>query len=72
MQFTLIPFNSPFTNKNMVLKNELRIMIYKEKVLTVQFYYYLCEDSKEQFTTTELDELNMVEVYKKYKEISLL
>ena len=53
----------------MVLKNELRTMRYKEKELTVQFYYYLCADSNEQFTTTELDELNMIEVYKKYDEL---
>lgn len=71
MQFTLIPFNSPFTNKNMVLKNELRTMRFKDKYLNVQFQYYLCEDSKEQFTTTELDELNIIEVYKKYEEIIL-
>ncbi len=69
MKITLIPFNSPFTNKNMVLKNELRTMRYKEKELTVQFYYYLCEDANESFTTTELDELNMMEVYKKYEKI---
>lgn len=62
----MIPFNSPFTNKNMVLKNELRTMRYKEKELTVQFYYYLCEDTNESFTTTELDELNMLEVEKEY------
>lgn len=60
---------SPFSNKNMILKNELRTIMFKEKELKVKFQYYLCEDSNESFTTTELDELNMLEVYKEYDKL---
>jgi len=37
---------------------------YKGKTYDVTHHFYLCELSNEQFTTTELDEQNLEELYK--------
>ena len=33
------------------------------KTSLCQYHYYLCQDTGEQFTTTELDELNINQLY---------
>lgn len=50
---------SPFTGGNIKLITENRDFMYKGELITIPYSYYLCEDTKEQFTTTELDERNM-------------
>jgi hypothetical protein len=37
---------------------------YRGKQYNVTHHFYLCELSNEQFTTTELDEQNLEELYK--------
>ena len=39
--------------------------IYKKYIV---FHYYKCEDSREQFTSAALDELNMNQVYNQYRD----
>lgn len=56
---------SPFTNKEMILKTEKRFLTYHDKVYETNYSFYLCEDTKEQFTTTKLDELNLKHIYEK-------
>ena len=43
----------------MKLYNEKRLISFKDKIFEINFHYYKCEDSGEQFTTTPLDELNL-------------
>jgi D-lyxose ketol-isomerase len=50
---------SPITGKKMKLYNEKRLISFKDKIFEINFHYYKCEDSGEQFTTTPLDELNL-------------
>ena len=50
---------SPITGKEMKLYNEKRLISFKDKLFEINFHYYKCEDSGEQFTTTTLDELNL-------------
>lgn len=50
---------SPMTGKQMKLYNEKRLISFKDKTFEINFHYYKCEDSGEQFTTTALDELNI-------------
>lgn len=50
---------SPITGKEMVLKTEFRLTSKEGKMKVKLFKFYKCEDSGEQFTTTELDELNL-------------
>lgn len=60
---------SPITGKEMVLIREARSMGFRKEVFEVMFHYYKCEDSGEQFTSTELDELNMNQVYNQYRDL---
>ena len=53
---------SPLTGKEMILMSEPDTLEYKGKVYDVIHHCYLCEQTKERFTTTELDELNLKEL----------
>ena len=55
---------SPLTGREMKLMSEPSTMDYKGKTYNVIHHFYLCELSNEQFTTTELDEQNLDELYK--------
>lgn len=57
---------SPITGKEMVLKKSLETISYKGFDIVYEHNYYYCEDSKESFTTTELDTINMNNIEKKY------
>jgi len=51
----------------MNLMSEPSTLDYKGKTYNVIHHYYLCELSNEQFTTTELDEINLLELNKQVK-----
>jgi len=55
---------SPLTGKEMKLMSEPSTLDYKGKTYNVIHHYYLCELTNKQFTTTELDEQNLNELYK--------
>jgi len=55
---------SPLTGKEMILMSEPDTLEYKGKVYDVIHHSYLCIDTNERFTTTELDELNLKELEK--------
>ena len=58
---------SPITGKEMVLCREHRDMEFRKERFELIFHFYKCEDSGEQFTTTELDELNLNQLYNQYR-----
>jgi hypothetical protein len=58
---------SPLTGKEMKLMSEPSTLDYKGKAYNVTHHYYLCELTNEQFTTTELDEMNLLELNKQVK-----
>lgn len=60
---------SPITGKEMKLTKENRSMEFRKETFEVVFHYYRCEDSGEQFTDTELDELNMNQLYNQYRAL---
>lgn len=53
---------SPITGKDMKLMSEKRTLKYKGKEFTVDYEFWLCEDSGEKFTTDELDDKNLAEL----------
>ena len=55
---------SPLTGKEMKLMSEPSTLNYRGKQYNVSHHFYLCELTNEQFTTTELDEKNLEELYK--------
>ena len=58
---------SPLTGREMKLMSEPSTLDYKGKTYNVIHHYYLCELTNEQFTTTELDEMNLQELNKQVK-----
>lgn len=58
---------SPITGKEMILKKEKRTITFRKEAFEVIYHYYLCQDSNEQFTTTELDDLNLNQAYNQYR-----
>ena len=59
-----LDMKSPLSGKEMKLMSEPSTLDYKGKTYNVTHHYYLCELTNEQFTTTELDEQNLDELYK--------
>ena len=55
---------SPLSGKEMKLMSEQSTLDYRGKQYNVSHHFYLCELTNEQFTTTELDEQNLNELYK--------
>jgi hypothetical protein len=62
---------SPLTGKEMKLMSEQSTLDYKGKTYDVIHHFYLCELSNEQFTTTELDEQNLEELYKQVENVRI-
>jgi len=56
---------SPLTGKEMKLMSEPSTLEYRGKEYEVIHRFYLCEVSGEEFTTTELDQQNLDELYNK-------
>lgn len=59
---------SPFTGGETILQKESRTMEFRKEGFQIQFQYYLCKDTREQFTDEELDEVNTNQVYNQYRE----
>lgn len=59
---------SPFTGGEVTLRNESRVLEFRKDPFEVLFHFYYCHDTGEQFTTTEIDTLNINQVHNKYRE----
>jgi len=59
---------SPITGKEMKLVMEPAVLSFRKEKFEVVYHYYLCEDSKEQFTDDVLDTINLNQVYNQYRE----
>ncbi|MDR7130170.1 hypothetical protein J2X69_002518 [Algoriphagus sp. 4150] len=59
--------NSPITGKLMAIHTEVQALNFCMEDFTVKQRFYLCEDSGEYFTSTQLDELNLSLVYNSYR-----
>lgn len=60
--------NSPFTGKEMQLIREKRMLTFRKEAFEYIHHTFQCQDTKEQFTTTALDDLNLSQVYNQYRE----
>ena len=58
---------SPFTGGNAILKTEKAELEFRREKFQYISLYYLCEDTNERFTTTEIDTLNLSQVYNQYR-----
>lgn len=59
---------SPFADADATIGKELRVLQYRKESFEILYHFYVCTETKEQFTTTELDTLNLNQVYNKYRE----
>jgi putative zinc finger/helix-turn-helix YgiT family protein len=59
--------NSPITGKPMAIHTEVQTLNFRKEEFTVKQRFYLCEDSGERFTSTQLDEVNLSLVYNAYR-----
>lgn len=59
---------SPITDKEMKLMKEKRTFTFRKEDFEIMSHYYLCEESGERFTDTKLDELDINQVYNKYRQ----
>ncbi len=59
---------SPFTGGETKLLSQKKEFEFRREKFEVVHFYYLCMDTKEEFTTTELDELNTNQLYNQYRE----
>jgi putative zinc finger/helix-turn-helix YgiT family protein len=59
---------SPITGKEMTLQIEKSILEFRKEKFEYNHKSYYCSDSGETFTTTELDEFNLNQVYNQYRD----
>jgi putative zinc finger/helix-turn-helix YgiT family protein len=59
---------SPITGKEMILQKESRTLSFRKEEFPIVYHYFLCKESKEQFTSAELDEINVNQLYNQYRE----
>lgn len=59
---------SPFTGGNSTLHQEPRTLEYRKEDFPVVYHYYICDDTKEQYTDDGLDLINMNQVHNQYRE----
>ena len=58
---------SPFTGGNVTLCHEESELTFRKEKFQYVHLFYECDDTKERFTTTELDEVNIGQVYNQYR-----
>lgn len=58
---------SPFTGGLVELRHEKRKLSFRKEMYEYTYNYYMCADTGENFTTTELDEVNLIQVYNQYR-----
>jgi DNA-binding transcriptional regulator YiaG len=59
---------SPINGKEMKLMKENRTLTFRKEEYKVLYHFYICQESKEQFTNAELDEINLNQLYNQYRE----
>lgn len=58
---------SPFTGGEVVLLQENAELTFRKEKFQYTSLYYECVDTNERFTTTEIDEINLTQVYNQYR-----
>lgn len=58
---------SPFTGGDVILKKEKREMTVRKEQVEITYHFYQCLDTNEQFTTDELDNINILQAFNGYR-----
>lgn len=59
---------SPITGKEMSLTRKKSSLTFRKEEFSYFSHSYVCETSGEEFTSTELDELNLLQVHNQYRD----
>lgn len=59
---------SPITGKEMKVMTKKETITFRKEEFEILLHYYCCEDSGENFTDEELDNLNLNQAYNQYRE----
>jgi len=59
---------SPITGGNATLKSIPAKQEFRGETYDYIYYYYECDDTGVEFTTTEIDEKNIQQVYDQYRK----
>jgi len=59
---------SPITGGNATLKSMPAEQEFRGEKYAYTYRYYVCDDTGEEFTTTEIDEANIQQVYDQYRQ----
>jgi len=59
---------SPISNEDMKLQTRKERLIFRKEEFEIMSHYFLDEVNQAEFTTTELDDLNLTQLYNQYRE----
>ena len=59
---------SPITGRPMSLLIDKSILVFRKENFEYSHKSYYCKDSEQNFTTRELDEFNLNQVYNQYRD----
>ena len=60
--------DSPFSGGNANLRRKVSTLSFRKNDFEITEHYYVCEETQEEFTTSELDALNLNQVYNQYRD----
>lgn len=60
--------NSPFAEGNAVLRSKINSFSFRKISFEIVEHYYECEITHKEFTNSELDYLNLIQVYNQYRD----
>lgn len=57
--------DSPFSDCKAELQHKQSTIVFREKTHEICEYYYVCQNTKIEFTTSEIDKINLDQIYSK-------
>lgn len=59
---------SPYGSGNAVLKYEIKEEVFRKETFEVYSFYYKCQKTGNEFTTTEAGDINIIQLINLYRE----
>jgi len=60
--------DSPYSDGKAELQFVIKDEVYKKEIFKVYEFYYKCEETGKEFTTTEAGDINMLQIFNQYRE----
>ena len=59
----------PYCEGHAILHNEIKKLAFRKENFSVRVHFYRCRKCKEEFTTTDVDTVTMLQLYNQYREM---